>query len=45
MFIEKEFMSEGSILRGRWYSAEDPKKCPLYIDVSWDFCDGSDGAI
>ena len=28
MFIEKEFVSEGSTLRGRWYPTQDAKNAP-----------------
>lgn len=40
MFIEKEFMSEGSILRGRWYSAEDPKNAPCIL-----MCHGTSATV
>ena len=40
MFIEKEFMSEGSILRGRWYSAEDPKNAPFIL-----MCHGTSATV
>ncbi len=40
MFIEKEFMSEGSILRGRWYSAENPKNAPCIL-----MCHGTSATV
>ena len=31
MFIEKEFISEGSILRGRWYAAQEEPLSPCIV--------------
>ena len=31
MFVEKEFISEGSILRGRWYSTQDEPLSPCIV--------------
>jgi len=31
MFVEKEFTSENTILRGRWYHAQDRSDAPCII--------------
>ena len=31
MFTEKEFLSEGSILRGRWYAAQYGPESPCIV--------------
>jgi alpha-beta hydrolase superfamily lysophospholipase len=31
MFVEKEFMSEGIILRGRWYPTQDEPLAPCIV--------------
>ena len=40
MFIEKEFISENVILRGRWYSAQDKLEAPCII-----MCHGTSATI
>jgi alpha-beta hydrolase superfamily lysophospholipase len=40
MFIEKEFISENIILRGRWYSAQDKLEAPCII-----MCHGTSATI
>jgi len=40
MFFEKEFISEGSILRGRWYAASDSLKAPCIV-----MCHGTSATI
>lgn len=40
MIFEKEFQSEGSILRGNWYSAADPMSAPCII-----MCHGTSATI
>jgi pimeloyl-ACP methyl ester carboxylesterase len=40
MFIEKEFTSEGSILRGRWYAAQDKDNAPCIV-----MCHGTTGTV
>ena len=40
MFFEKEFISEGSILRGRWYAATDSLKAPCIV-----MCHGTSATI
>ena len=40
MFIEKEFTSEGSILRGRWYASQDAENAPCIV-----MCHGTSGTV
>lgn len=40
MFVEKEFISEGSILIGRWYSAQTKSEAPCII-----MCHGTSATI
>jgi alpha-beta hydrolase superfamily lysophospholipase len=40
MFVEKDFISEGSTLRGRWYSAQTKSEAPCII-----MCHGTSATI
>lgn len=40
MFIEKEFTSEGSILRGRLYTTEDSENAPCIV-----MCHGTSATV
>jgi pimeloyl-ACP methyl ester carboxylesterase len=40
MFIEKEFESEGSILRGRWYPTQDAENAPCIV-----MCHGTSATV
>ena len=40
MFIKKEFTSEGSILRGRWYAAQDAENAPCIV-----MCHGTSATV
>ena len=40
MFVEKDFISEGSKLRGRWYSAKKKSEAPCII-----MCHGTSATI
>ncbi len=40
MFVEKEFNSQGSILRGRWYAASEASLSPCIV-----MCHGTSATI
>ncbi|MDB0037445.1 alpha/beta hydrolase [Ascidiaceihabitans sp.] len=40
MFIKREFTSEGSILRGRWYAAQDAENAPCIV-----MCHGTSATV